>query len=392
MNADIPVSALDRRLQVDRVLALDPLSPIADDRPPLRAVPAASGRPEGPAGSSAAPAASLAGVAGLVARVGLGEVVNAEVLELPSTNHVIARIDDLRVAMDWPASSDDLPVLGQTIALRLLAYRPLLLFQTVRGDGADAATRPDDGATQWSENALRLQAAGSASAPGAGPLRFDVPILELEVVPVDDTVDDPSFEVAHARLATRRDAPLDRLGGSNPRTALATTSFDPSALSRVALGDVIVAHATAMIDGAEAPSIPRAPQDATTLLPTIPFVPLVLQGPAWPGQTLDLLIRREREDEQLDNPALDRWCGEVVMDLPKLGRVAGHLSFSMQGLKVRLEGDDEDAVSAMADATAELAAAFAGADLRIAGLSVTRPSADATRPDPMPPTSTRARR
>jgi hypothetical protein len=94
---------------------------------------------------------------------------------------------------------------------------------------------------------------------------------------------------------------------------------------------------------------------------------------------MELVVRREREDEQFDNPVLDHWCGEVLIDLPNLGRVAGHLAFSMQGLRIRLEGDDADAVDAMTAHANELAHALSAANLRVNALSVGRPAADALR-------------
>lgn len=150
----------------------------------------------------------------------------------------------------------------------------------------------------------------------------------------------------------------------------------------IALDDVIVARSTAFVDGVASPMIPQSTDDARQL--PVVFSPLVLQGPAWPGQAVELVVRREREDEQFDNPVLDHWCGDLLIDLPHLGRVAAHLSFSMKGLRVRIEGDDAIGVGAMTDAASSLAAAFAGADLRVTTLTVGRPAADASRGDRSP--------
>jgi len=97
---------------------------------------------------------------------------------------------------------------------------------------------------------------------------------------------------------------------------------------------------------------------------------------------MELVVRRERGDEALDNPALDPWCGDLTIDLPTLGRVSGRLAFSMHGLRIRLEGDDAATVAAMHESSALLAAAFADADLRVQSLSIGKagsidgPSAD----------------
>ncbi len=199
-------------------------------------------------------------------------------------------------------------------------------------------------APRWSSDALRLQALMGSPAPAAsegGPVRFEMPLLVIESRSPSDA------RPAHVDAAMAAAADL----GAG------------------AVDDAAIREPTA-------PAIRHAIETSNT--PPI-FVPLVLQGLAWDGQEMELIVRRERADETLDNPALDHWCGEVVIDLPELGRVTGHLAFSMQGLRVRLDADAETSVTRLSGATAELAAAFAHIDLRISGLSVGRPAADAMR-------------
>lgn len=202
--------------------------------------------------------------------------------------------------------------------------------------------------TLWSSDALRLQTlagAGAPASPQGGPVRFDVPLLSIET-------------------------------GTKDATALATTGSSLKAEVTAAATPLVAAGDAAARDTVS--SSVRNATESNGLPPA--FIPLVLQGPAWVGQPMEMIVRRERADDLLDNPALDHWCGEVVIDLPELGRVAGHLVFSVQGLRVRLVVEDEASVASLTAATGELAAAFARNDLRVSGLSVGRPAADAMRP------------
>ena len=347
-ESDILLAALDRRLQVDRVLAVDPLAAVAR----ASNAPTSAGPPPAFAGATNAttnPAADLA------TRLPLGEVVHAVVVEVPQPDHVIAELGALRIALAWPQGSGNAPQPGRNVSLRVLAHQPMLLFENVPDEAAGIAA--DDPLTHWSPEALSLQAPAAAGRRDAGPVRFDVPILDVEVVPLQGETPD----------RTR----------ATSASSHAVDLFDHR--GRIDLDQVIVARGTALVDGVDTPLVPRAPDDAARV--PAPFVPLVLQGPAWPGQPMELVVRRERKDEQLDNPVLDQWCGELVIDLPHLGRVAGHLQFSMQGLRVRLEGDEANAVDAMTAAAPELAEAFAVSDLRVSALSVRRPTADDRRPE-----------
>ena len=211
-------------------------------------------------------------------------------------------------------------------------------------DDPARSARGDSATASWSTDALRLQtlAGRFAAAPHVGgPLRFDMPLLVIDPK-ANDAAARASVEASTAvGLAAAESAPL----GGDAAAQDASTSN--------------IRHAA----------------EPNGLAPV--FVPLMLQGPAWIGQPMELIVRRERADELLDNPALDHWCGEVVIDLPELGRVAGHLEFSIQGLRVRLVADHETSVAKLTAATTELAAAFATNDLRVSGLSVGRPAADA---------------
>jgi|GEM_PF-2276427 len=378
-ESDILVAALDRRLQVDRLLALDPLAPVG--RPmdqPGSSTPSARPGQSAPAGQAAA--ARPAPGTQLAAVLPIGTIVTARVVALPQPGHVVAEVGLLRIELAWPGAGAASPRVGGDIDLRVLAHQPMLLFQSVAAD-ASAQTGSLDRATapRWSSNALSLQAQDpltGAPRRAGGPVQFDAPILDIEIVALDDP-------------ARPSPAPTDA-----PRTAATTAASVPNTIlqgspqpangepAHIALDDVIVARSTAFVDGVASPMIPQMTDDARP--PPVVFSPLVLQGPAWPGQAVELVVRREREDEQFDNPVLDHWCGDLLIDLPHLGRVAAHLSFSMKGLRVRIEGDDGIGVDAMADAASSLAAAFAGADLRVTTLTVGRPAADASRGDRSP--------
>ena len=353
-ESDILLAALDRRLQVDRVLAVDPLAALSRATGPSR-----TATPQPGAGGTATPNADL------VARLPLGQVISARVVDVPQPDHVIAEIGDLRIALAWPKGNGSAPQPGRDIGLRVLAHKPMLLFQSVPDDALEASGDDEHGEqlTRWSSDALHLQAPGAAPGRGTGTVRFDAPILDIEIVPLPEG-DAPA--VASELV---------------PSSARAIDTRDAAA--RIDLDDVIVARSTAVVDGVASPLIPRAFDDGVRI-PTA-FMPLILQGPAWPGQPMELVVRRERKDEQFDNPALDHWCGEVVIDLPHLGRVAGHLAFSMQGLRIRLEGDDTQAVDAMNAGATALANAFSMANLRVCALSVGGQAADNRRPEPTPP-------
>ncbi len=351
-ESDILLAALDRRLQVDPLLAIDPLTAIARSTTPP------GPRPSTPTPTTNGPATSAAT---LTARLPLGEVISARIVEVPQPDHVIAEIGALRVALAWPKGNGITPQPGSDIGLRVLAHKPMLLFQSVPGEGERSGDEGHEPQTRWSSDALRLQQPGASPERGTGPVRFDVPILEIDIVPL------PGRGESNAPNDLRLDASL-------PSRAV----VDTGPHTQIDLDDVIVARSTALVDGVDSPLIPRATEDGSRI-PTA-FVPLVLQGPAWPAQPMELVVRRERKDDQFDNPALDHWCGEVVIDLPHLGRIAGHLALSMQGLRIRLEGNDEDAVDAMTSGAAELANALAVANLRVSTLSVGTQSADHRRP------------
>lgn len=364
-----PPSVLERLLQVDRIASLEALPAFGDrstDSTGARAAPASANPTTGPA-------AQPATTATLIAALPLGQSVTARVVDVPLADHVIAEIGDLQIALAWPASSGIAPQPGQDLMLKVLAH-PVLLFQSVE---AEPDVSNDDGEVRWSSDALRLQGLGAtttASPALPGAVHFDIPILQVEGEPMPSPevdADGQDLAPGNARGAAASPVPVDRSSDWH---------ILPSPIERArssALDDVIAGHTTALVNGIDAPLIPHLQEVATTL----PFSPLVLQGPAWDGQPMELVVRRERDDELFDNPVLDHWCGEVTIDLPHLGRVAGHLSFSMQGLRVRIEGDDEHGVMTMTAASSELAAALAHADLRVAGLTVAGRLADATRTD-----------
>ena len=363
-ESDALFAALDRRLQVDRVatvtaVAAEPRP--SDDRaraPTLAAVPQATSSPDGLPAS-------------LAARLPLGQVVVARVVAVPAPGRVVAEVDTLQIDMAWPASTSVMPRAGQDVRLRVLAHRPMLLLESADSlDAGEPVTgrSPDDvDAPHWSSDARSLQAADATTdhrTGPSGPVRFDAPILLIEI----ESQPDPRFQ-----SAPHDDAATGVATNDAKRTAMPVAD----AHATIPIDDVIVGRATARVDGIEAPLIPRASPEPTAT--SAPFTALVLAGPAWPGQPVEFVVRRERADEQLDNPVLDQWCGEVVIDLPRLGRVAGHLAFSMQGLRIRLEADDAATVATMTAASVSLANALSADALRVSALSVGLPAGSASR-------------
>ncbi len=357
-ESDILLAALDRRLAVDGV------SPV--DRP--QAVAGAAAGPGAAASRSDASQGTVAadGDLDLATRLPLGRVVQARVLEIPREGHVVAEAESLRIDLAWPARNGVTPRVGRDLSLRVLAHRPMLLFESV-AEAADASVEAAE-VPRWSSDAIRLQSSigpASSTSRGNGPTRFDIPIIdiEFETLGSDDRVVEP--RASSSRTVVERTA----RGASPPSIT--------DARAPIALDDIVVARSTAVVDGVATPLIPRSRDDGAA--PPAAFVPLVLLGPAWPDRPMELVVRRERADESFDNPALDHWCGEVLIDLPRLGRVAGHLAVSMQGLRIRLEGDDDGTVDSMNAAAVELTRAFADAELRVLSLSVGRPTPDTRR-------------
>lgn len=299
-----------------------------------------------PSNASALPTVTAA----LIEHLPLGQVFAARVAEVPEANHVIVELGRLRIALAWPDGNGPAPAPGGTIALRVLAHNPMLLFENVRSP-SDQATGVRDPLTQLSPGALQLQA---PKTTGDGVLHFTVPILEIEVVPLETP--------AHASQPAWQSAQPNAQQVANP----------PS--GHIALDDVIVARSGSIVEAGGLAPLRQAPNDGS--INPAGLLPLVLQGPAWPGQDVELVVRRERADEAFDNAALDQWCGEIVIDLPHLGRVAGHLSWSMQGLRIRLEGQDETSVALMSAAAPELAMALAEVALPVLAVSVGGPVAD----------------
>lgn len=371
-ESDALLAALDRRMQVERVLALDPVAPVAGSRGEA-ATPTdqTSSHAVGPATATVVPAGEQDT---LSARLPLGRVVPARVVDVGFDAHgderVTADVERWRVALAWPRGAGPAPRPGQDIALRVLAHKPMLLFQSV-GESLDGPASSDvvGAPVRWSREALALAgrpglvdgATGDGPSTPAGAQRFTAPILEIAFVAGDD---EPSVASPPADAADRA---TSRPLAASP--AGAPMSGNPTH-DRIALDDVIVGATVARPrDATPVVGAPPRDRDDPTSDPTMPL-PVVLQGPAWPGQPMELVVRRDRDDDAFDNPALDQWCGEIVIELPALGRIAGHLAWSMQGLRIRLDGHDAAAVASMTAATTELAAALVDADLRVVGLTV----------------------
>ena len=301
-------AALDQRLQVGRTPAVDAAQPVGSGRATGVAIEVSTGPPP-----------VRAGVAAFAARWPLGSLIEAEVLESTSTDRIAARIGGVRVDLPWSRVDGSRPTVGQTLAFRVVAHVPTLTLERVAvSDPSQAANDPDT-PMRLSDNALALRAiATSGDAASSGAVRFGQPLF------------DP--------------------------TAAASTHADATIL----LGDASRSDVPAR----------AAIDDLTTAWPVT--LPLVLQGPAWPGQPIELVIRREPRDAAIADAALDDWCGDLVLDLPSLGRVAAHLAWSMAGLRVRLDADDGAAAGAMVGDARALIDAFDAASLRVATFSVGR--------------------
>jgi hypothetical protein len=303
-------AALDQRLSVARTLAVDLLRPVATDPD--------APRPEsGAATFRALPIAQGKAALAFASRWPVGSTVAARVTVTADGDRVIADVDGLPLELRWRGDDGATPALGQTLAFRVLAHRPEIVLQRLSTSPAGDA-RSSDASTRISHEAQALQASAVLASYGE-----------------------------HDERSIHFTAPLVR----DARAGASVVDFDT--------GPTPVAHGDAA-----APTV-RTPSD-----PSLPFAPVVLSGPAWRDQPVELVIRRHRRDEWLDDPTQDDWCGELVIDLPNIGRVAGHLAWSMQGLRVRLDADREVSATALADAAPELAAAFIDMRLRVSALSI----------------------
>lgn len=314
-------AALDQRLQVGRTLAIDLVRPIGADPDTPR--PGSSD-----AGFRAPRVAQGTTAVAFAARWPVGSTVAAQVTATADGDRVIADVDGLPLELHWRGDDGATPTAGQTLAFRVLAVRPEIVLQRI----ADAVTTSGgtadpDASPRISTDAQALQAAAVLAAYGAKDdrtIRFATPLLAHDPGPTSGLDDD---------LA---DATLPRAAAASPAAGL----------------DVLALAA-------------RPPTD-----PTQPFAPILFFGPAWPDQPMELIVRRQRHDDRLDDPAQDDWCGELEIDLSRIGRVAGHLSWSMQGLRLRLDVDRETSATTLADAAPELAAAFIDVRLRVSALSI----------------------
>ena len=352
-RSDTLLAALDRRLQVDRVVALEPLSPPSADEG--RAPTSGRAAPTLPLPASAGTAPAGPTRAAPIDGLPVGRVVVARILDVPEARQVLAGIGDLRISLAWAGGNGAVPRPGSEIALRVLAHSPALLFENV-GESPVMLVGAGDGdaQTHLSPGALQLQSSAATNGP-LRPVPFSAPILKLEAAAADDASSGRPPPAPHATSATP--------SGS-------------SALDDVLVGVVGSGIERALPEAAAASGSTGNAIDATASA-ALPL-PLVLQGPAWHGQPLELVVRRDRADDAFDNAALDQWHGDLLIDLPHLGRVAGHLAWSMHGLRIRLEGRDDDSVAAMNRAAAELAAGLAQVDLPVLSLAVGQWLSDTT--------------
>jgi hypothetical protein len=255
--------------------------------------------------------------AAAAARLPLGRTVTGQVLDVLDENHLLVDVESVPLALAWPQNGGPAPSIGQNIALRVLAHTPMLLFETVALSEPDGTT---DAPTHLSPLARELQ---RSDGTAGRTLRFDTPILTASVA---------------------ADAP-------------------PGPLDAIPLERIVVGTPTAM-----------PPPRTNDGIDPANFMPLVLQGPAWQGQPVEIVLRRERGDPEFESSALDQWCGELVIDLPQLGRVSGRLSWSVQGLRLRLDSEAGATVEAMNEAGRDLVAALLEAQLPVLAFSVGGPS------------------
>jgi hypothetical protein len=300
-ESDILLAALDRRMAVDASL------------------PIGAARAVSPGGRYAVPDPRTARAAAAAMRLPLGRTVTGQVLDVLDENNLLVDVDHVPLALSWPASGGPQPAIGQTIALRVLAHSPILLFETVAVPDSEGT---GDAPLHLSPLARQLQ---RTDASDGKPIRFDKPILRI----------------------------ADASTADKPRET------DAIPLSRIVVGTPAEVASRAPANGAS---------DAAQL------APLVLQGPAWQGQEVEIVLRRDRADPAFENAALDQWCGEIVIELPQLGRVLGRLSWTVQGLRLRLEGDAGSAIEAMNEAGRELVTSLIEASLPVLAFSVGGPA------------------
>jgi len=310
-------AALDRRLQVERTLGVDALRPVSAE--------AGTTSFERETLTHATPVAQGKAALEFASRWPVGTTVAARVTGTGDANRILADIDGLPLELHWRGDDGAAPTVGQALAFRVLALRPEIVLQRLPNVIAPAESDPADTSTHISADAKVLHASAALAAYGVADertVRFTTPLI-----------------------ADRAD--------------------EAAAPHEVATGETSVSHAAASAAAESLAAGVRATTD-----PTLPFAPVILSGPAWRDQPIELIVRRRRHDERLDDPTQDDWCGELVIDLPHIGRVAGHLAWSMQGLRVRLDADLETSADALADAASELVAAFTDLRMRVAGLSI----------------------
>lgn len=327
------MGSLDPRASIARTSAVDAVRPLDPSARDAGASFDATRMPSMPKASAAALA--------FAARWPVGSDVLARVVSIAEDRRITADVDGLPIEIRWRDGDGPSPRAGEGLAFRVMAHTPQLVLQFTAHASFDAPSRmlaDRDAPTQLSDDALFLQTLidplEDAADASDRVVRFAQPLIETRR---------PGVAREHVRAMAGH---------------VASLASDASATMHESI-DHLASHVFAAKHDAGAGAMP--------------FIPVVLSGPAWHGQAMELLLRRHARDDALDDPALDAWCGEITMDLPRLGRVAGHLALSMQGVRLRLEADDVDGAVALDAALSELAAAFADTGLRLASLSVGGP-------------------
>ena len=286
-------------------------------------------------------------------------------IEAFADRRVLADVDGVRLNLALPDALDALDA-GATMRLRVVQTNPALVFELIDVDAAhdaalDAAVDIDPDADVKHGRSVAAASADAithlsrdARSARTISIRFDRPLVDAAAADMAD-VDAAGNSAAGlpaddaGSKTTDLDRPLDRhLDDAYPRTAGATIDNGPTRSSSAAAG-----HADAGTAG------------AAGVLPVI-----VLHGPAWTSQQIELVIRRERDDEAVDNAALDAWCTDLSVDLPALGAIDARLAWTTSGLRVRVDAHRAGAAEALRDSAAQFAATLADLPMRLAGLAI----------------------
>lgn len=122
----------------------------------------------------------------------------------------------------------------------------------------------------------------------------------------------------------------------------------------------------------------EAPSPATAKI--LPIVQQQLQaletgqihwrGELWPDQTMEWIIHEQPENHSGASETPNRWQTHLHLQLPKLAEIHANLIFDAQGVRVKLNASDKEAVGLLKQEQMALAATLTNAGLTVQAIEI----------------------